>query len=472
MDGMLMSFDAENPQAETDEDGMPIYMPPDVPTAEEMSSIHSANAQNAAWHADVAAKHAASLAQWVQYLAGEVTQLQGKIEELEGWKRSTLDDMQRLRSAHQVLRRRVMLQEQAEEAGTPSQAIERAKSLPVSVGQPLLLADHVALGPAAGKGGKKGKVPKSSDIASSPPGSLRPPPGLEGPITLPGVPGKPLASKGPLAPPPNTPATNTAAGAAGSPAMMSPVVLPHPHPLEESSPVGTWGCDSCQKWSKDHPGLQRYRCTMGCDFDLCQICYKVQEEKIESSPVALSPEAAASPAMSPMMLAAFGESVGDEGHLEGVHVAPGTVDGVECEFAEWRIGNLTTKLRGCMGRALVSSPFSAAGLQDLRLMVFPDGKEVTSKGPRTRAQKELYAKKVKEGPIEGCLKFKVPDCTCVLEYYLRIGGVRKGPFRHDFSESAVDGCQDFGVDWLKQVGSDQSLTVAVEILSKSGSSSG
>merc|ERR1719181_120703 len=98
-------------------------------------------------------------------------------------------------------------------------------------------------------------------------------------------------------------------------------------------------------------------------------------------------------------------------------------------------------------------------------MVFPDGKEV--KGPRTRAQKELYAKKVKEGPIEGCLKFKVPDGTSVLEYYLRIGAVRKGPFRHDFSESAVDGCEDFGFDWLEQVGPDQSLTVAVEIVRSS-----
>jgi hypothetical protein len=441
-------------------------MQPDLSPSEDMTShIHTVNAQNAAYHADVAAKHAASLAQWVQFLHSEVAQLQGKIVELEDWKRNTLDDMQRLRSAHQVLRRRVMIQEQEQDAGTPMMIA--TKSLPTPVGQPLLLAD--ALGPTAGKGGKKGKVSTSPDTeSSSGPGGLRPPPGLET-ITLPGVPANRSGSKGSLAPPPNTPATNTAA--------MSPVVLPHPHPLEQSSPAGAaWGCDGCSKWSTDHPNLLRNRCTMGCDFDLCQHCYKAQEAR-RSSPLALtlSAEAAASPEVSPtaspLTPGISGERAGDEGHLaEGVHVSPSTVDGVECESAEWRIGNLTTKLKGCMGRALVSSPFNAAGLQDLRLMVFPDGKEVTSKGPRTRAQKELYAKKVKEGPIDGCLKIKVPDCTRVLEFYLRIGAVRKGPFRHDFSENAVvDGCQDFGVDWLEQVGPDLSLTVAVEILNKPGS---
>jgi len=98
-------------------------------------------------------------------------------------------------------------------------------------------------------------------------------------------------------------------------------------------------------------------------------------------------------------------------------------------------------------------------------MVFPDGKEV-AKGPRSRRQKELYAKKVSEGPLEGCLKLKVPDCPPphTLEYYLKIGDTRKGPFVHNFAESTVNGCVDFGIDWLKQVDGDHSLTVTVEIL--------
>ncbi|CAE8612951.1 unnamed protein product, partial [Polarella glacialis] len=142
----------------------------------------------------------------------------------------------------------------------------------------------------------------------------------------------------------------------------------------------------------------------------------------------------------------------DEGPLEGINVVMSTTaDGEVCQLAEWRIGHLSTKLKGCMGRALVSSPFSAWGLEDIRLMVFPDGKEPV-KGPRSRRQKELYLKKVSEGPLDGCLKLKVPDCPAphVIEYFLSIGSVRCGPFKHNFGESTVNGCLDFAIDWLGQ----------------------
>ncbi|CAE8631305.1 unnamed protein product, partial [Polarella glacialis] len=161
----------------------------------------------------------------------------------------------------------------------------------------------------------------------------------------------------------------------------------------------------------------------------------------------------------------------DEGPLEGINVVMSTTaDGEVCQLAEWRIGHLSTKLKGCMGRALVSSPFSAWGLEDIRLMVFPDGKEPV-KGPRSRRQKELYLKKVSEGPLDGCLKLKVPDCPAphVIEYFLSIGSVRCGPFKHNFGESTVNGCLDFAIDWLGQVDSDQSLTVRAEILRIPGS---
>lgn len=155
----------------------------------------------------------------------------------------------------------------------------------------------------------------------------------------------------------------------------------------------------------------------------------------------------------------------DGSHHEGVQVTNALVDGVMWERAEWRIGQLSTKLRGCMGRALVSSPFSAAGLQDIRFMVCADGKDAT-KGPRSRRQKELYTKKVMEGPLDGCLKLKVSSSPATLElnYYLKVGAHRRGPFRHNFSESTVCGCDDFGVDWLKQLEADNSLVVTVEIL--------
>lgn len=159
----------------------------------------------------------------------------------------------------------------------------------------------------------------------------------------------------------------------------------------------------------------------------------------------------------------------DDGPLEGINVTSGVADGMSCEIAEWRIGNLSTKLKGCMGRALVSPPFSAWGLEDLRLMVFPDGKEPL-KGPRNRKQKEGYTKKVTEGPLDGCLKLKVPECPAphIIEYFLHVGSMKCGPFKHNFGESTVNGCSDFGVDWLQEVEQDLSLTVKVEILKFAG----
>jgi len=156
-----------------------------------------------------------------------------------------------------------------------------------------------------------------------------------------------------------------------------------------------------------------------------------------------------------------------EGSFEGIEMSDVTVEGTDMERVEWRIGQLSSKLRGCMGRALVSPPFNAAGLEELRLMVCPDGN--TSKGPRSKRQKELYAKKVMEGPLDGCLKLKVPSCPPDLElqYYLKVGSSRKGPFKHNFSENTVNGCDDFEVDWLTQLESDSSLVVSVEIVKAS-----
>lgn len=161
----------------------------------------------------------------------------------------------------------------------------------------------------------------------------------------------------------------------------------------------------------------------------------------------------------------------EAGPLEGVTVGEGEVEGKSCVRAEWHIGHISTKLRGCMGRALVSSPFTAAGLEDLRLMICPDGKDGAAKirqGPRSRRQKELYAKKVTEGPLDGCLKLKAPtsasDTPQEIEYYLKVGSTRMGPFKHNFTEETVSGCDDFGVDWLKMLEPDLSLTVCVEII--------
>lgn len=160
----------------------------------------------------------------------------------------------------------------------------------------------------------------------------------------------------------------------------------------------------------------------------------------------------------------------EPGPLEGVTIGDGEVEGKSCVRAEWHIGNLSLKLKGCMGRALVSSPFAAAGLENLRLMICADGKDADKlqQGPRNRKQKELYAKKVTEGPLDGCLKLKVPtsasDAPQEIEYYMKAGTKRMGPFMHNFTENTVSGCDDFEVDWLTMLEADLSFTVCVEIV--------
>merc|ERR1719183_1332326 len=131
------------------------------------------------------------------------------------------------------------------------------------------------------------------------------------------------------------------------------------------------------------------------------------------------------------------------------------------------VKELSLELRGCMGRALVSPPFSAWGMEDLRLMLFPD--HLNPQGPRSRRAKELYQKRVSDGPLDGCLKLKVPSCPAphVLKYYLTIGNSlenRKGPFTHNFAECTVSEPVEFDKDWLLLIDGDGGLNVSVDII--------
>lgn len=155
----------------------------------------------------------------------------------------------------------------------------------------------------------------------------------------------------------------------------------------------------------------------------------------------------------------------DSGH-QGVVVREVETDGVRCERAEWRIDGVQQKLKGCMGRPLVSPSFVAMGLPNLRLMVFPDGKE-PAKGMRSRRQREQYQQMVSRGPLRGALRLKAAGLgeRCIVTFRLSVGGAGAGPYLGDFSEHPVGGCSDFGIDWLDQVEEDGSLTVGVEVIS-------
>lgn len=58
--------------------------------------------------------------------------------------------------------------------------------------------------------------------------------------------------------------------------MSMPALAPaeHEHPLEKSDRTSGWGCDGC---GQSGEGKDRYRCTQGCDYDLCGDCLEKQK---------------------------------------------------------------------------------------------------------------------------------------------------------------------------------------------------
>merc|ERR1712107_56780 len=138
-------------------------------------------------------------------------------------------------------------------------------------------------------------------------------------------------------------------------------------------------------------------------------------------------------------------------------------DGAACHVATWRVARAPVKFAKMADKALVSPPFTALDLEGLRLLVSPqnkNNKEFNSRQTRRRGRNDAGAKV--------CLQLKVPDCPWRrdITYYLQIGSIRRGPFTHKFAEGAVGKCCYSDVDWQKDVGPDQSLKVAVEILTE------
>jgi len=137
-----------------------------------------------------------------------------------------------------------------------------------------------------------------------------------------------------------------------------------------------------------------------------------------------------------------------------------------CTRVDWNVDDVRGKLRASMGRALVSPQFEVFGHCNLRLVVFPDARDIL-KSARSRDRKGIYSAMITKGPLHGALKLKA-DCietVASLTFYLKVGSIRRGPFTYDFSDSAIHGCEDFGSDWLLQLDrATGSLCVSIEVL--------
>lgn len=143
------------------------------------------------------------------------------------------------------------------------------------------------------------------------------------------------------------------------------------------------------------------------------------------------------------------------------------VNGVQASRIEWRIDSMKSKFKDCLVRPLVSPQFEAAGLPELRLMVFPNLSDLA--GLTMREQKSRYEARIAEGPLGGELKFKVvmdAGNRLLVKFNLFVGDAMKGPIEHDFAEHVICGAE-FGQDWL-QLMKGGSLVVGVEIIEVNG----
>lgn len=149
---------------------------------------------------------------------------------------------------------------------------------------------------------------------------------------------------------------------------------------------------------------------------------------------------------------------------QGITISEAT-DGTRIQ---WQIDDFCAKFVGAPSRPLVSPPFSACGLPNLRLMVQPAARDASKASAKNQkgTVKKGATKKGACGPIYGGLKLKA-DCltgATSMTFSLFVGTQRLGPFTYDFSQQAVHGPNDFGLDWAEQTEQGTGfLRVAVEI---------
>jgi len=179
-----------------------------------------------------------------------------------------------------------------------------------------------------------------------------------------------------------------------------------------------------------------------------------------------APDIVAATASKPLKPASLGVLSPEQVLPHGMSVNSKMVGSTLATHIEWRIEDFGGRLQASMGKPLVSPPFTACGLQNLRLMVFPDAREAV-KSARSRDRRGMYAAMVKKGPLYGGLKLKAEclGCATDISFNLSVGSIGAGPVTYDFSQQAVHGLDDFGVDWLKQVDkATGSLVVSADIL--------
>lgn len=136
------------------------------------------------------------------------------------------------------------------------------------------------------------------------------------------------------------------------------------------------------------------------------------------------------------------------------------------ETAEWRIENISAKLRTSCGFPLISPSFAVAGITDLRFLFVPgDEWMATARERRGKGKAARASARQPGGPVHGALKLKVgqPEQAGAVNFKFFVGGVEQGPVTCDFSEMGVQAV-NLDVDWTKLVDSKGCLGIRFEFL--------
>lgn len=135
---------------------------------------------------------------------------------------------------------------------------------------------------------------------------------------------------------------------------------------------------------------------------------------------------------------------------------------------QWTITNPNAKFKGSCGCALVSPPFSAGGLEGLRV-IFSPGESWANAQPKDKKmkKKEEKSKGWPKAPRFGSLQLKFGDQPTVQEVtlFFQVADTRQlGPFTA-CSEHCTSQVCELASDWRSLVDPSGSLTIRVEVLS-------
>jgi len=150
---------------------------------------------------------------------------------------------------------------------------------------------------------------------------------------------------------------------------------------------------------------------------------------------------------------------GPSDRCEGVHVSSEQDAGVTRHHVQWELVQFRQRAR--QGKALLSPTFTAGGLTDARLMLYPNLSKAAmcSKG-QSRKLRAKYRQQFDNSGVNAELKVKAQGSSPeLLRFSATVDGTCGLPIEYDFSQQVTLSCGHFNI----KVADTDVVTVSVEI---------